>query len=99
MSPELETLDQLLGGEMPLLVIRGLYRDDARFVAGLSGMLHAGEVRLVNQDGEEVPGHRWREALADPGVCASLRVDITEAGARRVQWGGNAEPSDAAASP
>ena len=32
MSPELETLDQLLGGDLPLTVIRKLFPDAERFV-------------------------------------------------------------------
>lgn len=81
-SPELETLDQLAGGDMPLPVIRGLYPDDAHFVGGLSSLLHAGEVRLVATDGTELPRWRWREVLADPAVWDGLRVDITRAGER-----------------
>lgn len=78
MLPELETSDQLPGGEMPLPVIRGLYRYDSRFDAGLSALLQAGEARLVDQDGEEVPRWSWRELLADLGAWVTLRVDITE---------------------
>lgn len=84
MSPELETLDQLLGGKMPLPVIRGLYSDDARFANGLSALLHAGDVRLLGQDGADVPRWMWREVLADPSAWPPLVVHLTEVGARRI---------------
>ena len=83
MSPELETLDQLVGGDLPLRVVRGLYPDDAQFSRGLSGLLHAGEVRLV-EDGVDLPQWRWREVLADPGAWPNVQVRLTPAGARRV---------------
>jgi len=83
-SPELETLDELLGGDLPLPLIRGLYPDDARFARGLSGLLHAGEIRLVVEDGAELPGWRWREVLADPVTWLGLQVSLTPAGARRI---------------
>ena len=38
MSPELETLDQLLGGALALAIIRGCYPDHDRFVRGVSGL-------------------------------------------------------------
>jgi len=39
MSPELETLDQLLGGPMPLPVIRRLYPDYRAFANGTLALL------------------------------------------------------------
>lgn len=60
MSPELETLDQLAGGDMPLSLIHGLYPDDAGFICGLSGLLKGG--------GSAIGGGGWggatRVALA-----------------------------------
>jgi hypothetical protein len=82
-SPELETLDQLLGGDMPLAVIRQLYGDAAGFVRGLGGLLATGEVRLVAADGAAVPAWQWRETLAaDP--LLDMTVSLTPAGARRI---------------
>jgi hypothetical protein len=83
-SPELETLDQLLGGNMLLSQIRALYPDGARFARGLSGLLHAGEVRLLAEDSTELPQWRWREVLANPDSLEGVRVDITGAGVRRI---------------
>lgn len=82
MSPELETLDQLLGGDLPLQVIAGLYPDDARFVYGLSGLLGSGEVLLVRADGAELPEWQWQKELAAP--TTDVLVRITQAGARRI---------------
>jgi hypothetical protein len=83
MSPELDTLDQLLGGDLPLGVIRRIYPDDTRFAHGLSGLLHTGEVRLV-ADGTELPRWRWREVLAAPDAWPGVWVSLTPAGARRI---------------
>jgi hypothetical protein len=86
MSPELETLDQLLGGDLPLAVIRGLFDDGERFARAVAAMLYAGEVRLY-VDGDEAPRWRWAEVLAaarDQTDLANARLDITEAGIRRI---------------
>jgi hypothetical protein len=74
MSPELETLDQLAGGDMSLAVIRRLYPDVDRFVMGVSGLLAAGDVKLLSETGEVVPRWRWRELLgkAPEGVVLAL---------------------------
>lgn len=82
MSPELETLDQLLGGDLPLPVIRGLFDDQDRFARAITAMLEAGELRLVEAAETDVPRWRWREVLnANAG---STRVAITKAGVKRI---------------
>lgn len=87
MSPELETLDQLIGGDMALPLIRGLFLDDDLFVCGLSGLLHAGELRLLGDDGMELAQWRWREVLAEPETWPAIHVSLTPAGARRINRG------------
>jgi hypothetical protein len=82
-SPEMETLDQLLGGDMPLMVIRQVYPDPARFARGVGGLLAAGEVRLVAADGAEVPPWQWREVLA-ANPLPDMAVSLTPAGAQRI---------------
>ena len=87
MSFELETLDQLLGGDMPLAVIRGLYPDDKSFAGGIHALLRCGDVRLFSDDGSEVPRWRWRELFDAGGFqheMHRLRLDITNQGADRV---------------
>lgn len=81
MSPELETLDQLLGGDMPLPVIRSLFESDAKFVAGISALLRAGEVKLLSAD-ETIPKWRWSEVLAVPE--SQFRLAITVLGVQRI---------------
>jgi len=86
MSPELEMLDQLLAGGMPLVVIRGLFDDGERFQRAAMAMLHAREVRLL-VDGVEPPRWRWAEILTaahDQEDSAGAWFEITEAGARRI---------------
>lgn len=86
MSPELETLDQLLGGDVTLQVIRGLYPDAKAFSDGVLALLHNGDVQLL-LDGTEVPRWRWR-ALFEAGDVdrdfPHLRLAITDQGACRV---------------
>lgn len=81
MSPELDMLDQLLGGDMSLRLVRALFESQERFTRALSLMLSAGEVCLIGVEGTEVPYWQWRAALGG-GVEAQL--SITEAGARRI---------------
>lgn len=84
MSPELETLDQWLVGDLPLHVIHRLYPDDERFVRGLSGLLRAGEVRLVASDGAVLALRQWQSVLTAINDNEGVRVAISDAGARRV---------------
>ena len=86
MSRELETLDQLLGGGMPLQVVRKLYPDDKSFAVAIHALLRNGDVRLLS-DGTEVPQWRWRELFEAGAVTEEmprLRLDITDQGASRV---------------
>lgn len=83
MSPELEALDQLLGGNLPASVIRGLFPDTDHFLAAMRAMLMAGEIRLLNTDHAEIPRWDWSRALALQ--CDLLRFDITDAGADRIR--------------
>jgi hypothetical protein len=86
MSPELETLDQLMGGDLPLAIVRGFFDDDSRFTRALLAMLDAGEVRLLATDGTELPRWRWRQVLSaavgETDNTGAL-LSVTEAGARR----------------
>jgi hypothetical protein len=87
MSPELEVLDQLLGGDLPLAVVHGLFASGERFARSVAAMLHAGEVRLY-VEGVEVPRWRWGGVLAtarEQTGLASARLAITEAGARKIK--------------
>jgi hypothetical protein len=75
-------LDQLLGGDLPLPVIRGVFADGDRFAFALTAMLDTGEIRLVEADGSDVPKWRWREVLN--ATAPSARVAITTAGVKRI---------------
>ncbi len=83
MSLELETLDQLLGGEMPLTVIRSIYPSGERFRQALLGLLAGGDVELVDGDGGLVPHWNWRPSLEVVDACP-LQLRLTDRGARRI---------------
>ena len=81
MSPELETLDQLLTDDMSLATIRQVYPDDTRFLAGMLGLLRAGEIQLW-QDDLVVPDWEWHRVLV--GGWDGFKVRLTPAGAARI---------------
>ncbi|HET6323165.1 MAG TPA: hypothetical protein VFG04_00590 [Planctomycetaceae bacterium] len=84
-SIELETLDQLLGGPLPLATIRSLYDSHDHFVRAITAMLHTGQVRLL-ASGIDVANYRWPSVLGntDDQSEEQLYLEVTEAGARRV---------------
>ncbi len=86
--PELETLDQLLGGELPLSIIRALYADHESFARGVHALLLNRDVELLSEDGVVVPQWRWRELFVD-GIIEKempvLKLRITDRGCRRIE--------------
>jgi hypothetical protein len=87
MTPELDTLDQLLGSDLPLALVRGLYPDACSYRQGILGLLSCGDVSLVTSDGVLVPAWRWRELFADGGdteEIPSMLLSITDQGVRRI---------------
>lgn len=87
MSPELETLDQLLGGALPLAVIRDVYADEDAFRLGVLGLLTSGDVCLLTVDHNDVPSWRWRELFVDGTVMKELggmSLRITAQGILRI---------------
>ena len=86
-SAEIETLDQLLGGELRLSVVRQFYPSDERFCRGVLGLLQGGEVRLFDQGHAEVPSWRWRPLLERGEALPELEsftLQVTPIGAARV---------------
>ena len=86
-SPELETLDQLLSGDLSLTVIRELYPDNDTFLRGVHSLLQAGDARLMSCKQLEVPKWRFRELFLKGTVfdeLAQLVLQLTALGARRV---------------
>ena len=89
MSPEIETLDQLLGGELPLTVVLGFYPDADAFKTGLSGLLSNGDVRLYRLGGSEVSDWQWRELFRDKSALdglANLKLRITQQGIDKLAY-------------
>jgi len=86
LSPELETLDQLLGGDVPLSVIRTIFPDDDACFRGVASLVRGGDVLLLNE-GDPVPEWRVRELLDDRTVVGSMEdfsLHLTNQGASRI---------------
>lgn len=86
-STELETLDQLLGGDLPLSAIRTLFPNDDRFLDGVRSLLAEGEVRLITVEGRGVQEWETRTLFGNHKILQQLaqyRLVITPAGARRI---------------
>ena len=84
MSPELETLDLLQGGDLPLSVIRGRFTTHEAFTQGVRGLLTCGDVKLI-YSGVEVPEHQWAQHLANVGQKDGPIISLTEQGAKRIR--------------
>jgi hypothetical protein len=87
MTPELEVLDQLQGGDLPLEVVAKRFDDHSRFLNALVRMVEAGEVALIDPAGNAVPHWHFQEiARGDTRNAAvgSIRVSLTDIGARRI---------------
>lgn len=85
MSPELETLDQLLGGDMLLTIIYGLFPNHEHFCKAIVAMVQDGEVYLQATDGTEIPFWSLRLLLMkDITMLEGIRITITDKGAARI---------------
>jgi hypothetical protein len=83
-ATELETLEQLQGGDLPLATIRSLYESQEHFFRAMTAMLHTGQLRLI-ESGTDVAQYRWQSVLGNPDSQNSIvRVAITEEGARHL---------------
>lgn len=86
-SSEMETLDQLLGGEKDLSIIRQLFSSDESFTQGVLALLRNGDVRLLEPSGAHVAQWRWRLLLEEGEVLTALSsfaLDITPTGAAKM---------------
>jgi hypothetical protein len=61
MSPELEVLDQLQGGDLPLRVVASLFPDEAHARRAIAAMLAAGELELLDAEGTALSPWQQRE--------------------------------------
>ena len=87
MTPEIEVLDQLTGGDLPLNVIAGLFPDRDRCRQAVSAMLKSGEINILDRSGQLVPVWRYRELEKTEALWSEgtpYRLSITEAGAKRI---------------
>lgn len=87
LSPELETLDQLAGGDLSLAVVASFYPGLEGFKKGVLGLLGEGDVVLLDSEGRDVPQWRWRELFSEAGLTQALRefrLRITPQGGKKV---------------
>jgi hypothetical protein len=87
MTPELEVLDQLIGGDLLLNVIAGLFPDRDHCRQAVSAMLKSGEINILDPSGQLVPAWRYRELEGTEELWSAgtaYRLSITEAGAKRI---------------
>jgi hypothetical protein len=87
MSPELETLDQLQGGDLSLAIVRTVYQDEETFRRGVLGLLSSGDVSLFTTDDIEVPRWRWPGLFGGGAIIMELdrlKLAITDQGAQRI---------------
>ena len=88
MSPELDTLDQLLGGELPLAAIRPLYPDTDAFMRRVFALFSSGDVCLFGAARTAVPSWRWRELFVQGAVMNDLdrlKIEITKQGILKIE--------------
>ena len=88
MSPELETLDQLLGGDLSLRVVSRLYPDAAAFKCGVLGLIASGDVSLLTAEDGALPYWHCRELLVDASAAREmehLKLRITAQGTLRIK--------------
>lgn len=87
MSPELEVLDQLIGGDLSLDVIAGLFPEEDHCRRAVQAMLHSGYVLVLDEKGLSIPEWRYLELRDQSEIWkrgTPYRMSITDAGAKRV---------------
>jgi hypothetical protein len=87
MTQELEVLDQLLGGDLPLNVIAGLFPDREHCQRAIAKMFQAGQILILDSSGNPIAFWRFRELKAQPetwAVGTQYRLSITEAGSQLI---------------
>ncbi|SMP78258.1 hypothetical protein SAMN06265222_12517 [Neorhodopirellula lusitana] len=83
MSPEMETLDQLLCEPLTLEVVRKLYPDPRRFTAGILAMLESRDIAMLDTAGQPIPTWDRHRHLGD--VTSDIRLAITDRGIKRIE--------------
>lgn len=90
MTPELEVLDQLEGGDLPLDVVAGLFSDLQHCRRATVAMLQDGKIIILDPSEEPVPPWRFREfELSDEFWAAGsgYRMSLSDEGLRFLTCG------------
>ena len=86
MTPEIEVLDQLEGGDLPLSEVVSLFPNEEDARRAIVAMVAAGELRLLDVKGVALLPWQLRELERQPGPWRAdtrHRVSITDAGSHR----------------
>jgi hypothetical protein len=84
MAPELETLDRLSAHAVPVSVVRQVFDADRHFQRAILAMLYAGDIRMVDLNGNEVRNWEWQIVLNDRAAWRDFLLNLTEQGAKRI---------------
>jgi hypothetical protein len=88
MSLELEVLDQLEGGDMPLSVLASLFPDEAQARRAIAALVTTGEVSILDAAGTVIAPWQLRELERQPNSWRAetqYRLRLTDTGARRIR--------------
>jgi hypothetical protein len=94
-QPEMELIDQLEGGPMPLSTVRPVFKDDRRARLVLAIYIDRGVLVLI-REGSPLQAWEAKQLLQDDKTVLGrddLFLDLTEAGAKAFQIGGWSELS------
>jgi hypothetical protein len=80
MSPELETLDQLLSDDLPITMIRQLFPDQPRFEHSIGMMLASGEIELIDSAGNVLSNWLWSKICSEKEQAICMRLTPFGAG-------------------
>ena len=87
MTPELEVLEQILDGDLPMNVIADLFSDLDHCRDAIGAMLKEDEVHVVDATRQPIPEWRYRELASTTdfwSVGTRYRLSITDKGAQRI---------------
>jgi hypothetical protein len=90
MSPELDVIEQLAGGDLPLPIICGLFDEDDRAKRALANYISKGVVLFISDREGVLPRWKCEEILRQAVHLdrhTEVRVSLTDKGAKVLETG------------